>query len=281
MKFCKMLSYDLKTGIGQKILIYLLSIVMCFAFIGNFYAGFMRRSGEFVGETAPLTITNLLFYLFQGKEPFSPELGNAFVFPVVWLLIFLLSAYITLGYPFENLNEQGTQVLTRIQKRKIWWLSKCAWVGCCTILFFALCYLSVVLFCLVFGIDMSFEYAEYVNAEILGMQLEHCTRGQVIMLVIILPVITSLTINILQLCMGFFFQRIYCFLFISVILFTSTYFQTPIAIGNFAMVKRSIYCIENGMSFADGLLVNTVIIATSIIFGGIRINRYDILKRNG
>lgn len=280
MKFCKMLRYDLKNGIRQKLWIYLLFFVICFIFAGNFYAGYIRRSDEFIDETASLTITNLLFYLFQGKEAFSPELGNAFVFPVVWLLIFLLSAYVTLDYPFQNLNEQGIQVITRIQKRKLWWLSKCAWVGCCTILHFALCCLTVSIFCLVFGIDISFQYAEYVNADILDMQLEQCTRAQVIMLVIILPVMTSIAINIFQLCMGFFFQRIYCFLFISVILFASTYFQTPVAIGNFAMVKRSIYCVENGMRLTDGLFITSAIIVIGILFGCIMIKQFDILMKS-
>ncbi len=280
MKFCKLLRYDLKNGIGQKLLIYLLSFVVCVIFMGSFYFNFVSRSGEFAGEKSPLTIANLLFYLFQGKEPFSPEMGNAFVFPVVWLLLFLLPAYITLGYPFQNLTRQGIQVIMRIEKRKYWWLSKCAWVGCCTILYFALCYLAATLFCLVFGIDISFQYAEYVNAEMLDMQLEHCTEGQVMMLVVILPVMTSLAINLLQLCLGFFFQRVYCFVIISVILFVSTYFHTPIAIGNFAMVKRSIYCVENGMNFTDGLLIDSMVIAASIIVGLVRINKYDILKKN-
>lgn len=280
MKFCKMLWYDLKNGIRQKAWIYFAFFVICFIFIGNFYGGYIRRSGEFVDETASLTMTNLLFYLFQGKEAFSPELGNAFVFPVVWLLIFLLSAYVTLDYPFGNLTEQGIQVITRIRKRKLWWLSKCTWVGCSTILHFALCYLAVAIFCILFGIDISFQYAEYVNADILDMQLVQCTRAQVIMLVIILPVMTSIAINIFQLCMGFFFQRIYCFLLISVVLFASTYFQTPVAIGNFAMVKRSIYCVENGMRFTDGLFITSAIIVTAILFGCIMIKHFDILKNS-
>lgn len=280
MKFCKMLRYDLKNGIRQKFWIYCLFFVICFLFAGNFYAVYMRRSDEFLNETASLTITNFLFYLFQGKEAFSPELGNAFVFPVVWLFIFLLSAYVTLDYPFQNLNEQGIQVITRMQNRKLWWLSKCAWVGCCTILHFAICYLTALLFCLVFGIDISFQYAEYVNVDILDMELEQCTKAQVIMLVILLPVITSIAINIFQLCMGFFFQRIYCFLFISLVLFASTYFQTPVAIGNFAMVKRSIYCVENGMRLTDGLFITSAIIVTGILFGCMMIKHFDILKKS-
>lgn len=241
---------------------------------------YIRQSGEFINETASLTSTNLLFYLFQGKEAFSSELGNAFVFPVVWLFIFLLSAYITLDYPFQNLNEQGIQVITRMRKRKLWWLSKCAWVGCCTVLHFALCYLAVAIFCIIFGIDISLQYAEYVNADVLDMWLEQCTGVQVIILVLILPVMTSIAINIFQLCMGFFFEKIYCFLFISVVLFASTYFQTPWAIGNFAMIKRSCCCVENGMRLTDGLFINSTIIVIGILFGCIMIKHFDILKKS-
>ena len=279
MKFYKMLRYDLKNGIKQKIWVYLFFFVLCFIFLGNFYGGYLKRAEEFTGETASFTSTNLLFYLFQGKEAFSPELGNAFVFPVVWLLIFLLSAYTTLDYPFQNLNEQGIQVVTRIRKRKLWWLSKCAWVSICTVIHFFLCYLVVLIFCLIFGIEISFQYAAYANMEVLDMELAECTQGQVVLLVVLLPILTALAINIFQLCLGFLFQRIYCFMFAALILFASTYFQTPFAIGNFAMVKRSIYCVENGMHLAEGVWITGSIIVLGILFGCIVVRRFDILKK--
>jgi hypothetical protein len=87
------------------------------------------------------------------------------------------------------------------------------------------------------------------------MELESLTHEQEIMLLIILPVMTALSLNFLQLCLGLFIDKTYCFLLVAFLLFTSTYFKNPIAIGNFAMVKRSVYCMEEGMSTQMGLVM--------------------------
>lgn len=280
MKFYKLIKYDIKNGIGRKIHMYLYAFLLCIIFAATFYYNICTYKMNVSGETEAFTITNILFYFFQGKEPFSPELGNAFVFPVVWLIIFLFSAYITLDYPFRNLTQHGICLLTRVRSRTYWWFSKCIFVFGSTLLYFFAWYFAVLVFCKIFGINISFQFSEYINMEFSDMELGTVTREQIIMLVIVLPVLTALAVNFIQLCLGLFLNRIYCFLIITILLFASTYFQTPLAIGNFAMIKRSVLCAEGEMTILCGVLVNTSLIALCIIVGAVRIKKYDILKKN-
>lgn len=278
MKFYRLVKYDIKNGIGRKMHMYFIASILCIIFVAAFYFNISRRAD--ISEKAEFfTITNILFFIFQGKEAFSPELGNAFVFPVIWLFVFLFPAYITLDYPFHNLTEQGIYVITRIRNRTYWWFSKCIFVFCSTLLYFFVWYFTIWIFCRVFGIAISFQFAEYINAEILNMELASLTRKQMIMILMVLPVLTSLAINFIQLFLGLFIDRIYCFLITTVILFASTYFQTPILIGNYAMVKRSIFCVEGGMTIVCGVLINTSLIVLCIIIGARCIKKYDILKK--
>lgn len=279
MKFYKLVKYDIKNGIERKWHMYFIASILCIIFVAAFYFNISRKV-DISGEAELFTITNIFFFLFQGKEPFSPELGNAFVFPVIWLFIFLFSAYITLDYPFRNLTEQGIYVITRIRNRTYWWFSKCIFVFCSTLLYFFVLYFTVWIFCRVFGINISFQFAEYINVEILNMELASVTRKQVIMVLMVLPVMTSLAINFIQLFLGLFIERIYCFLITTFILFASTYFQTPVLIGNYAMVKRSVFCVEGGMTIVCGVLINISLVVLCIIIGARRIKKYDILKKN-
>jgi hypothetical protein len=278
MKFCKLLNYDLKNGILKKWYLYVGAFVIACVFTGNFYYQYHSYEEHLGGK---LTSTNILLYLYQGKEPFSAEWGSAFVFPVVWILIFLFSAFLTLDYPMKSLSGHGIQVISRIGKRTYWWGTKCIWIAGSTLTYFGIWYLTVIGICKVTGADISFGYSQAVNSELLEMELETLTHAQEIMLLIILPIMTALSLNFLQLCLGLFIDKTYCFLLVAFLLFTSTYFKNPIAIGNFAMVKRSVYCIEEGMGTQMGLVMNGIIIVSCISIGFFRIKKFDILKNNG
>ncbi len=276
MRLYRLIRYDIKNGICSRLYLYVPAAILCSVFTIGFYMSLQNRNLE----NEKLTIINILLYFFEGKEPFSPELGNAFVFPVVWLFIFLYSAFLTLNYPYSNLTGYGVQVITRTKSRKLWWLSKCFWVFLTTFLYFAVWYLVSLVLSLILHIDLSIQYSERICAELLDMKLQSVQAGSVWISLVILPVMTSVAVNLLQLCLGLFFDRIYCFLASAVILFASTYFQTPLLIGNFAMVKRSVMYQENGMDFTQGIIACVALIILSIGAGFWRIRKYDILKKH-
>jgi hypothetical protein len=278
MKFCKLLNYDLKNGIWKKWYLYVSAFVIACVFTGNYYAQYRSSEALF---TERLTSTNILFYLYEGKEAFSAEWGSAFVVPVVWILIFLLSAFLTLDYPMKSLSGHGIQVMTRIGKRTAWWGAKCVWIAASTLIYFGLWYLTVIVVCKVTGTDISLGYSQAINAELLELEMEPLTHTQEMMLLLVLPIMTALSINFLQLCLGLFLDKIYSFLLVAFLLFASAYFKSPIAIGNFAMVKRSVFCIEDGLSAQIGLMINGIIIVACVIIGFVRIRKFDILKNNG
>jgi hypothetical protein len=278
MKFCKLLIYDLKNGIAKKWYLYVSVFVIACVFTGNFCSQY-NSCKDYIAE--PLTSTNILFYLYQGKEPFSPEWGSAFVIPVVWILMFLLSPFLTLDYPMKSLSGHGIQVITRIGTRTHWWGAKCVWIAESTLLYFGIWYLTVLGVCLVAGADISFGYSQAVNAALLELEMEPITHTQEVLLLVVLPITTALSLNFLQLCMGLFVDKIYAFFSVSFLLLASAYFKNPAAIGNFAMVKRSVYCTDGGLSPQLGLAINGLVLVACIVIGFWRIQKFDILKNNG
>lgn len=279
MKFCKLVRYDVINGIWHRFYHYIILILLG----GIFYVDFYRKViwfTEVTGGRERATITNFFFYFFEGRKPFDPNLEPSFVFPVVWIIIFLYAAYITLDYPFHNLTENGTQVIFRVGSRRMWWLSKCLWVTFSTILYFAILYLIPLILSLFLHIDISLSYSQDMNKSILGMEFEIVPNNcQIVMMIFVLPVLTALAVNFMELCLELFFKRIYAFIAAAVLLFASSYFFSPVVIGNYAMMKRSIFCETEGMTIETGVIVNGLLILLTIIIGYIYIKRYDIIRK--
>lgn len=279
MKFCKLIKYDVVNGIWRKGGRYLILAFLCIIIFADFY-----RKALFVnslpGNGKEATIINFLFYFFEGKEPFTPSPDNKFVFPAVWLIIFLYAAYVTLDYPFQNLTEHGTQVIFRIGSRRMWWFSKCFWVALSTLLYFSILYIVIFILCIVFHIDVTLGFSDKINMNAMCLSFQNpASAGQVAMMVYVLPLMTALAVNFIQLCMGLFVKKIYTFLISALLLFSSTYFQTPVAVGNFAMIKRSTFYQNGGMTIEQGMIVNSLLVIAMIIIGYLRIRKYDIIKK--
>lgn len=271
MKLFKLIKYDLKNGIIQKLYLYAVTLIMAFAITLAF---------RMLTEVYNPTITNLLFYLFGGKEPINKELDNAFIFPIVWLIIYIFGAYVTLEYPFDNMVGHGLSVIVRIKKRSFWWLSKCIYTISGTLLYFAMWYLGTVMVSLISGVEISSSYSEEVNAKYIGIEfIKQLSDSDVIMTTLILPVLTGIAFNMLMLCMELFLDRLYCFWIIVFYIFAATYFKAPFLIGNFAMMKKSIFAIEDGYPLMMEIIMETVVIVACIAIGLIRIEKYDILSK--
>lgn len=271
MKFYRLVKYDLKNGIGQKKYFYAVTLVVGLIITFAF---------RFLSAEANPTITNLLFYLFDGKETIEYDLNNAFIFPIVWLIIYIFGAYVTLEYPFDNMAGHGLSVIVRVRNRSFWWLSKCIYTICSTLLYFGMWYMGTVIVALISDVKLSYAYSAEVNADYISMEIiRQLSHTDVIMTTLVLPILTGIAFNMLMLCMELFLDRLYCFWMIVFYIFAATYFKTPFLIGNFAMMKRSRFCIENGYSLMLETVIESVVIFACIVIGLIRMEKYDILNK--
>ncbi|MBD5134517.1 MAG: hypothetical protein HDT39_00930 [Lachnospiraceae bacterium] len=279
MKFFKLIKYDVINGIFYRIYSYASMMVLGIMFFIDFYLNVNILKEDLALERQGATITNILFYIYEGKKPFKADLISEFVFPVMWIILFLFISYLSLEYPIGNLTGHGMQIITRTTSRREWWISKCIWVIESTLMCFFILYMTLWVLCMVFGIDISLQFSDYVNEKILEMNfVQDVSKNEIILLIFVFPVFTAVTINLIQLCLGMFFKKIYCFAIIAIILFVSTYYNTPIMVGNYAMIKRNILCISNGVTFKQGFIINGIIVVLVVVAGLLKFRKYDILK---
>ena len=111
--FFKLLRYDCKVGIiyHYKKLIAVLVLFVC-VYLDCFmqFRSYATLDTPFTVEN---TLGNTLLYIFAGIQEYDPQIDTQFIFPAVWMLLYLVLAYFTLYYPYNDLEESGQNILLR------------------------------------------------------------------------------------------------------------------------------------------------------------------------
>lgn len=278
--FFKLLRYDLKVGIcyHYKKLVALLVLFIC-VYLECFmeFRAFTLSSTLF---TVDNTLGNTLLYIFAGIQAYDPQADTQFIFPAIWMLLYLVLAYFTLYYPYNDLDESGQNILHRSGGRRLWWTSKCCWNICTVLLFFLIGWAVITLVCFIQGIPLSMELSQNINM-LLGMRITspflHPT--ELTFEILVLPVLTMIAVNLMQMTLSLFIRPIYSYMITGALLLASTYYQSPFLIGNYAMPIRSSRIIENGVNPIYGVWLTIGISVVSFLIGLLYFKRYDILRK--
>ena len=156
--------FDLRNGIrfiAKKFLVLpLLVSLVCFEFmlrlretasLNHQYAGAQPTLGDFA------------MYLFGGMKPYFPNPDEPFLFPVSWFLVFGICLFLTLYYPVYDRDTFGKMVIVYSGSRTKWWTAKCAWIIVATFLYFFLCWILLLINCLLYGGQFTLSVSPYMS----------------------------------------------------------------------------------------------------------------------
>lgn len=275
MRCFKLIKYDLKQGILKNrlyLLVPLSTVIICNQC--RLHLAAWDQSG---------TWAIYLAYCFRGLQRISRQtLSGGFQIPVFWVLMLVLPLTVTLDYPFRDIKTIGPQMLVRSGRRVTWWLSKCFWNLCSTIVYFALVLFSVVVFCFCLKVPISMEtpmgsmMALFSEADITEAAGE-ITAGQVLFVFIIIPFSAVAALNMEEMLFSLIFRPIYGFLFSVALVTAASYVTSPFLIGNYANVTRCDAFIDNGLNSQSGLLICIGVLFVSIAAGALIFRSRDIL----
>ena len=152
MMFYKLLCYDLKNGFLSTYKRYLsAAVAFVIMFVSFQLVAYSYNTMEKPDVPIAGSLGDVLIYAFGGMYEYVPSKGAPFTIPAFWLLTYLLLAYITLYYPFEDLEEFGQNILIRSKGRMMWWFSKCAWILISVVCYFLLAWAVMAIGCLITG----------------------------------------------------------------------------------------------------------------------------------
>lgn len=282
MMFYKLFWYDLKNGFRSTWRRYGAALALfCIMFLSfcMVITGYNVKAKPEV--EIPINMGNALMYAFGGMAEFIPDGSNQFKFPTFWMLTYLLLAYTTLYYPFDDLSEFGQNILIRSRSRGMWWFSKCVWNFLSVIAFFLLAWAVFALGCLIAGGSLSMELHPEILTPLSNVVLDYEAPATLIPQTLLLPLLVMIGLNLLQMTLSLFIKPFYSFMAIAAILLLSAYYLSPFCIGNYAMPLRSHLLVSNGVGLNTGILISSILIVASVVIGGLVFRKRDILKGEG
>ena len=276
--FYKLIRYDIKNGFHSTYKRYLgAAVVFVIMFACSLLVITEHNIMAKSSEPIPVNFGNTLLYAFGGMAQYTPSGQAIFDIPAFWLLAYLLLAYITLYYPYDDLDEFGQNLLVRSRGRVLWWLSKCIWNLFSVVCYFLLAWAIFALGCLLVGGPLSMELSPEM-AVVCKTTLDYPLPPTLIPQMLLLPLLIMAGLNLFQMVVSLFLKPFYSFNVTVTILLLSTYYLSPFCIGNYAMPLRSHMILSNGVGLNTGMLVAVILIVVSIIAGGLIFRKRDILK---
>ena len=268
MNLIKQLKYDLQNGLWRwqyllAIPIFLFSCLLCTTECGTY-----------------CSLTDYFIFSFWGNLPISNvSINQELHIPTMWLLIINGGLCINLGYMISDLSSTGSQRIIRCRKRGFWFFSKCVWNVTSCFLYFVLALLTVTLFSvLLFGYISFAPSIQLIDRLSEGITYQSSILLEDALLIgIILPLITLITYTILEMALCLFVKPIISFMIGVIIQVVALCYQSPLIIGNGAMVIRNSILVSNGVSSSELLLSMTCTILLSFGIGYHRFSRMDIL----
>lgn len=275
--FFKLVCYDIKNGLFYQYKKYSIVCIVFLIFTIDLYIKRLNYSRLIHTEKLG-TFMDYILYPFAGMKEYIPRPDVPFIFPVIWMIIYLMLSYIILYYTYNDLTGFGQKILLSTGKRRSWWLSKCIWVVLSVITFFLIAWITIFLFCIAAKIPISFTVTKEIF-DILNITSDTSfySKDYIILVIFILPVITMIAVNLFQTALSLIVKPIFSFAMTAALLLTSAYYLSPFFIGNYAMPIRNKKIVENGVSFVDGLLFALILSIVSIFIGWYIFERKDIL----
>lgn len=282
MKFIKLFCYDVKRGFLGTWKKYCGVVGMTFLFFVFFnllYSAYGRWQAITGLPTVRATYGDAVFYIFAGMQKYIPDPTSPFLFPMIWLLLYIVLAWITLEYAANDLAAYGQQILIRTGGRTKWWLSKCIWNIITVAAFFCTIWLSLLIFCLAAGYPITLTLHASFLMNILDTQVTGNDSATTLLLATFVGTpLALIALNLLQMTLTLFMKPILSFCVTAAILVLSAYWLTPYLIGNYAMPMRNTAFLAAGMKFPAGILFALVLGGAAAAVGALRFRHYDILE---
>lgn len=225
------------------------------------------------------TWMDFLFYAFKGMEPITnPDTFEQVQLPMSWILIFGGCLFLNMEYLLNDLSNAGQQVIVRCNSRKVWYLSKCLWNITSCVVYFLIGMATTLIVAMIAGAEVSLADSPTITFDLYSLtEPVALAVANTICVGVILPLLTLVTLSLLQMMLSLFLKPILSFMICISLLVIGIYTDSSYAIGCGAMVVRSRLLTDGGVDPVVAGAVCIVVLAVSVVLGVIRFKHTDIL----
>lgn len=228
------------------------------------------------------SLISLLLYIFAGK---NPSFGEMLELPLGWMIVQIGCLLYNLDYPTKDLTRYGCQIFIRCQKRATWWNAKYLWCIMSTTAYWGTGVLVLIVYSFLngFSIDLSLSQhtlERFFDSAFLPAMVD-CSVFDIIFHVLFMPLLTMISLNLLQMYLSIFLNSSAGGFFLTCSLLIWSVFQcTPFAIGNYGMLQRNALFSTYGISYTTGFWGLLFISLLILAFGRLSIKKRNLLNTN-
>lgn len=281
----KAIRYDLRYGVMEGFRKYLLAAAFgAFVFV-NFFFDSVGQSMYFTGgpwnmREPGLSVGDLIIFELGANFGRTGSSGaTSFNFPTLWYISILLPCYMTLTLASDDISAGGVQIMSRLQRRGKWWLSKCVLCAVSVVLYYLTLYAATWVICVTAGFESSIVPEETIFNSVFGVMFiaSETTPTALFVSLIIQPCLVATALSLVELTITLFVKPVYAFIAVAAYLAASTLIISPAFLGSFAMPIRSSAIGVYNFDFPSCLLICVTLSAIAILAGRWKIIKTDIL----
>lgn len=254
-------------------------IIVIFGMIGSqLFARFSCNTATLNLTKFSLSFGDYILYAFRGMKVFCKS-DKGFTVNVIWIMYNVYLAYIVSDYPFRDLTGYGQIMLLYSKKRSYWWISKCIWNITSVFIFYLLAYGTLAICSIITGeISLCLFPHTTVQLGFSQMNTEGISQKTILIISFILPLITSISISLLQMTISLILQPILGIVSVAGMLVASAFYCTYWLPGNYLMIMRNEQILPgSGINLISGVVLSISIFIISVVVGLFYLPRKDIL----
>lgn len=263
--------YDIKNGIIRNLQMFIPVIFLSFCHCISMDMSFKDHHPA---------LANYVIGFFRGVEPIN-LLGDdiRFEIPVIWLLFYIYLTYLVGHYPYKDLDSFGKLVMIKGNSRVKWWISKCIWNMVVVITYYLCIYVVMLAFSAVHN-GIFIKPDKLLIERMSGVSMDGVSLKPLIVvkLCVILPVLISLGMSLVQMCMALFIRPVYANIVFIILILGTAHECKEYLINNYLMFIRSCFVVgSDGVRYSVGITIAICMIIVGIAVGIIKIRRKDII----
>lgn len=271
--FLRLVRLDIVKGaraIWKRLIVVTLVLVALAVISVLYYGGNLKPT---LGDTFLFTLSGIDFY-----EP-DPQRGTPFQIPTTWIIVFLMSAFLTLDYPMEDKNNQGDLAILACGSRTKWWLSKCVWVVLVTIFYFVLIMGALLISTVILGGTLSLNVSETTPKLTTQFETGLTEAPWDLIPLIVSGLLVTCSINLLQLAGSLLIKPLPMFGATTSLYMLSAYFDNPLLLGEYLMAARNDIFVTSGVDPLFGTALALCLAVWGVVHSTLYFKESDLMSR--
>ena len=277
MKMIRVFGRDLKLGTIKKFYNYVLLFVIAGMICQGTYTVYIKHfSDNMIAGNG--TWFDYLMSVNPGMKVFSIVEDKEFNVPIYWFTMQIMMHYMIAYYPENDFRLYGKTIIPKIGSAGKWWISKCLWCILSVLISYGLIIVSTLLFANIHNAKIKPEVTNRFLSQLHGAAVDYLSSGDIILIVIIVPMMTTISLCLLELLLSFIISPVISYIMICAMYVLSAYYHTWWLTPGFTMWKRSSYVnFQKGYTPKTGILIAVYLSMACIIGGKLYFDRKDVL----